>query len=142
MSYTVFESSIDSAPWLQIQHLLNSCYSLPPKNVFPLVLSGLHRRQRIWFAWSQNNILGMVMLSPHSKGGHLENLAVLPGERGKGIARALVAELLSGTTPERSTMISITTRIPQFFEKLGFSHCGALSDGSFAMVLIRNPLSH
>ena len=142
VGYSVIESSIEAAPWLQIQSILDSCYSRPPKNVFPLVLSGLHRRQRIWFASSENHILGMVMLSPHSKGGHLENLAVLPSERGKGIARALVLELLSSTTPERPTLVSITTRIPQFFEKLGFSKCGTLSDGSFAMMFIRGPLAH
>ena len=140
MNYSIDEKSCEAAPWISIQSLLEECYPQPPNNVFPLVLSGLLRRQRIWFAQSENKILGMVMLSPHSKGGHLENLAVMPAFRGNGIASALVLKLISNVNPDKSVMISITTRIPLFFEKLGFDHCGILNDGSHAMTCLRGPL--
>jgi hypothetical protein len=39
-------------------------------------------------------------------------------------------------------MVSLTTRIPQFFEPLGFKPCGQLDDGSTAMlVFLPQPVS-
>ena len=84
----------------------------------------------------------MVMLSPHSKGGHLDNLAVAPVARGQGVGQALVQRLLADTAGSGATMVSLTTRIPVFFEPLGFQPCGQLPDGSTAMlVLLPQPVS-
>ena len=55
------------------------------------------------------------MLSPHSKGGHLENLAVAPSARGRGIGQQLVQALLQAVGHAASPMVSLTTRIPRFF---------------------------
>ena len=73
---------------------------------------------------------------PHSKGGHLENLAVAPSARGRGIGQQLVQALLQAVGREGSPMVSLTTRIPRFFSPFGFQPCGQLADGSTAMLIL------
>ena len=80
------------------------------------------------------------MLSPHSKGGHLDNLAVAPAARGQGVARALVQRLLADSAVDGPAMISLTTRIPAFFSTLGFHVVGPLGDASIAMVQLLPPV--
>ena len=79
---------------------------------------------------------GLVMLSPHSKGGHLDNLAVAPSARGRGIGQQLVQTLLQTVGHEGPAMVSLTTRIPNFFSPFGFQLCGHLTDGSTAMLIL------
>jgi len=81
-----------------------------------------------------------VMLSPHSKGGHLDNLAVAPVARGQGVGRALVQRLLADSAVDGPAMISLTTRIPAFFSALGFQVVGPLGDTSIAMVQLLPPV--
>lgn len=83
-----------------------------------------------------DGMLGLVMLSPHSKGGHLENLAVAPSARGRGIGQQLVQALLQAVGHEGPAMVSLTTRIPRFFSPFGFQPCGQLADGSTAMLIL------
>ena len=136
MNFQLSEFSLESAPWQQIQPLLDSCYPSPPRDVFTKVLSGSHIRQRLWLAQSPTGEwLGMVMLSPHSKGGHLENLAVIPAARGKGVGQALVMQLLSDVSSLGPAIVSLTTRVPTYFEFLGFRCVGQLTDNSKAMVI-------
>ena len=114
-----------------------------PHNVFERVVAASHRCQRLWFAQSgSGELLGMVMLSPHSKGGHLDNLAVAPDARGQGVGQALVQRLLADTASSGPAMVSLTTRIPELFEPLGFQPSGYISDGSTAMlVFLQEPVS-
>jgi ribosomal protein S18 acetylase RimI-like enzyme len=130
----ISEVSLASAPWQELQQLLESCFPKPPSNVFPLLIAASHTSQRIWLAHDGGILAGIVMLSPYSKGGHLENLAVHPMMRKRGIGRLLVNTLLAQTAKDKPTMISLTTRIPRFFDELGFKACGQLGDGSTAMV--------
>ena len=132
----IHELPLTRAPWQQLQQLLDQSFPLPPRDVFERVVQGSHRPQRLWIAISSDNgcLQGIVMLSPHSKGGHLENLAVLPAARGFGIGKALVRQLLQDSAANESTFISLTTRIPPFFISLGFKEVGGLGDGSVAMV--------
>ena len=96
-----------------------------------------HRRQRLWMAFNEDDeLLGLVMLCPHSKGGHLDNLAVSPQARGDGVDQALLHALLSDSSHGGSAIVTLPTRIPQFFVSLGFKSCGQLSDGSVAMMII------
>ena len=76
------------------------------------------------------------MLSPHSKGGHLENLAVLPSARGRGIGQKLVQALLEAFPHDGPAMVSLTTRIPLYFSPFGFQPCSQPADGSTAMLTL------
>ena len=137
MTFTLREHSLEAVPWLHLQPLLNACFPKPPRDVFERVVAATHRRQRLWIALGDSGeLLGMVMLCPHSKGGHLDNLAVAPQARGQGVGQALVNRLISDTSLAGPGMVSLTTRIPQFFEPLGFQYCGQLADGSKVMMVL------
>ena len=133
---SVIEVALDLAPWQQLQPMLDVCFPRPPRDVFEQVVAASHRRQRLWLASDGDSLIGMVMLSPHSKGGHLDNLAVAPSARGKGIGQLLVQDLLQAVSHDRPAMVSLTTRIPAFFSLFGFKPCGQLADGSTAMMVL------
>jgi ribosomal protein S18 acetylase RimI-like enzyme len=133
---SVAEVPLDQVSWQQLQPLLDDCYPRPPRDVFERVVAASHRRQRLWLAIDGDGLLGLVMLSPHSKGGHLDNLAVAPSARGRGIGQHLVRTLLQAVDPEGPAMVSLTTRIPHFFSPFGFQPCGQLADGSTAMLIL------
>jgi ribosomal protein S18 acetylase RimI-like enzyme len=139
----IHELPLTKAPWQQLQHLLDQAFPLPPRDVFERVLQASHRSQRLWIATAPEGgaLQGLVMLSPHSKGGHLENLAVAPAARGQGVARALVERLLTDSAVDFPAMISLTTRIPDFFSALGFHVVGPMDDASIAMVQLLKPVS-
>ena len=132
----VAEVSLDQAPWQQLQPLLDASYSRPPQDVFERVVASSHRRQRLWVAKDGDVLVGLVMLSPHSKGGHLDNLAVAPTARGRGVGQQLVQSLLKAVCCDGPAMVSLTTRIPSFFTKFGFQRCGQLADDATAMVIL------
>jgi len=133
---TVSEVSLEQAPWQQLQPLLDTCYPQPPRDVFERVVAASHCRQRLWLACDGGGLLGLVMLSPPSKGGHLDNLAVAPSARGRGIVQQLVQALLQAVGQDGPVMVSLTTRIPSFFTTFGFQPCGHLADGSTAMLIL------
>ena len=132
----IHEFPLTRAPWQQLQQLLDQSFPLPPRDVFERVVQASHRPQRLWIATSPEGgaLHGLVMLSPHSKGGHLDNLAVVPAARGQGVGRALVQRLLVDSVVDAPVMISLTTRIPKFFSALGFEVVGPMGDASIAMV--------
>ncbi len=132
----VAEVALELAPWQKLQPLLDACYPRPPRDVFERVVAASHSRQRLWLACDGDGLLGLVMLSPHSKGGHLDNLAVAPSARGRGIGQQLVQALLQAVGQEGPAMVSLTTRIPSFFAPFGFQPCGQLADGSTAMLIV------
>ena len=138
----IYELPLTKAPWQQLQQLLDQSFRLPPRDVFERVVQASHRPQRLWIATSpQGSALhGLVMLSPHSKGGHLDNLAVAPAGRGQGVGRALVQRLLADSAADGPAMISLTTRIPAFFSALGFQVVGPLGDAAIAMVQLLPPV--
>ncbi len=138
----IHELPLIKAPWQQLQQLLDQSFPLPPRDVFDRVVQASHRPHRLWIATSpQGSALhGLVMLSPHSKGGHLDNLAVAPAARGQGVGRALVQRLLADSAVDAPVMISLTTRIPAFFSALGFQVVGPLVDASIAMVQLLPPV--
>lgn len=132
----VAEVVLELAPWQQLQPLLDACYPRPPQDVFERVVAASHRRQRLWLARDGDGVVGLVMLSPHSKGGHLDNLAVAPSARGRGIGQQLVQTLLQAVGQCGPAMVTLTTRIPRFFSPFGFQPCGQLVDGSTAMLIL------
>ena len=127
---------LDQLCWGDIKVLIDDCYPNPPRDVFDKIIKGVLRQRRVWCAWSDGKLVGLIMLSPHSKGGHIENLCVNPKYRRKGVGKALVESLISDTRSNGPMMLSLTTRIPKYFEDHGFEKCGELHDGSACMVFV------
>ncbi len=130
------EHSLDSIKWNNIKILIDECYPKAPRDVFEKLIKGIIKQRRIWCAYNEGKLVGLIMLSPHSKGAHIENLSVEKQYRKKGIGRALVQRLIQDTRSGGQVMISLTTRIPSFFEYNGFIKCGELQDGSVCMVFV------
>lgn len=129
---------LNEAPWKGIDGLLTECYPRPPQDVFPKVVSATHERQRIWIAMNSSKLVGIVMMSPYSKGGHLENLAVTKEARGHGVAASLVKSVINHVISTQGEIITLTTRIPNFFSAFGFLKCNDLSDGSVVMIYLKS----
>ena len=69
------EKNLESIEWCQIKQLVDRVI-LHPRDVFDKMLNGTLKRRRIWIATDNSTLIGFVMLSVHSKGGHLENLSI------------------------------------------------------------------
>lgn len=123
---SVAEVVLELAPWQRLHPLLDASYPRPPRDVF----------ERVVAASGADGVLGLVMLSPHRKGGHLENLALAPNARGRGIGQQLVQVLLQTVGHEGPCDGQPHPRIPRFFSPFGFQPCGQLADGSIAMLIL------
>ena len=86
----------------------------------------------IYVVENQQHVVAMVYCALHSKGGHLESLAVDPEYRGVGLSDHLVNTLID----DNPGVISLTTRIPAYFERVGFSPSHSLDDGSVYMTKV------
>lgn len=113
-----------------IKALLDRCYPRPPRDVFERLLT-LYRPGDPFYTLEHTwRTVGMVYCARHSKGGHLESLAVDPEYRGRGFADWLVNTLIA----DNPGVISLTTRIPAYFERLGFKPVETLPDQSCLMI--------
>ncbi|MBK1633375.1 hypothetical protein CKO31_21990 [Thiohalocapsa halophila] len=120
----------DSGGGGMIKRLLERCYPKPPRDVFQRMLSRYRPGDPLYTLEHQGNTVGMVYCARHSKGGHLENLAVDPAYRGKGLADQLVNALIK----DNPGVITLTTRIPTYFIRLGFKPIQTLPDQSSLMI--------
>ena len=130
------EKNLESIEWCQIKQLVDHCYPSPPRDVFDKMLNGTLKRRRIWIATDNSTLIGFVMLSVHSKGGHLENLSVASNYRSQGIGSKLVEKLLHESHRSGGSIVTLTTRIPSYFASHGFRQCDKLDDGSIFMYRI------
>ncbi|OHY34530.1 MULTISPECIES: GNAT family N-acetyltransferase [Cylindrospermopsis] len=116
-----------------IKELLDTCYPRPPRNVFYLLIEKYCVGFPVYIAIDNfSRIVGFTYLAINSKGGTLESLAVHPDFRNQNLGSQLVNTLLK----ENKGVIQITTRIPKFFEKLGFEYVKTLPDQSHYMINI------
>ncbi len=117
----------------EVKSLIDRCYPKPPRDVYERMLKGYKPGDPFYSLELRNNIIGIVYCSRHSKGGHLENLAVDPEYRGNGLGGLLVEGLIR----DNPGVITLTTRIPHYFERLGFIATSVLEDGATFMYLMR-----
>ncbi|MBE9237323.1 GNAT family N-acetyltransferase [Anabaena aphanizomenioides LEGE 00250] len=116
-----------------LKELLDICYPQPPQNVFYLLVEEYRRGFPVYIAIENSGkVIGFTYLAPNSKGGTLESLAVHPDFRNQNLGSELVNTLLK----ENKGVIQITTRIPRFFEKLGFQYIQVLPDQSHYMIIL------
>ena len=114
-----------------LKELLDICYPQPPRNVFYLLIEQYRVGFPVYIAVENSGkVIGFTYLAPNSKGGTLESLAVHPDFRNQNLGSKLVNTLLK----ENKGVIQITTRIPRFFEKLGFQYIQVLPDQSHYMI--------
>lgn len=117
----------------ELKQLLDLCYPKPPQNVFFLLMEQYRVGFPVYTAIKDaGELVGFTYLNPNSKGGTVECLAVHPEFRRKGLGSQLVTELLT----QNPGVIQITTRIPSFFERLGFDKVTVLPDQSYFMIKI------
>ena len=115
-----------------IRALLDRCYPKPPRDVFDRMCALYRPGDPLYTVERDDAIVGTVYCARHSKGGHLESLAVDPDCRGLGLADRLVETLVADNPGMR--VISLTTRIPGFFARHGFEAIRTLPDQSLYMV--------
>jgi methionyl-tRNA formyltransferase len=113
-----------------VKGLLDRCYPAPPRDVYDRLLALYRLGDPVYTAEINGSLAGIVHCARHSKGGHLETLAVDPAYRGLGLADILVSALLEDT----DGVVSLTTRIPAFFERHQFKSAATLNDGSVYMI--------
>ena len=120
---------------VELHKLLDICYPNPPQDVFYRLVAQYRPGFPAWIARAQTgDIAGFVHLAPNSKGGTLETLAVSPEHRGRGIAHSLVLRLVQAT----DGVVSLTTRIPDFFKAMNFENVMKLEDGSIFMIRVKD----
>ena len=117
-----------------IKGLLDRCYPRPPRDVFERMVALYRPGDPLYTLEHDGQTVGMVYCARHSKGGHLESLAIDPDYRGLGLADRLVETLVR----DNPGVISLTTRIPAYFERLGFRAVEPLTDQSVFMVAYRS----
>lgn len=113
-----------------IKVLLDRCYPKPPRDVFQRMLALYKPSDPLYTLEHDGHIIGMVYCARHSKGGHLESLAIDPEYRGLGLANRLVETLIQ----DNPGAITLTTRIPEFFARHDFRDVQMMPDGSLFMV--------
>ena len=136
MDISFRKCNFDQISTEELKNLYDLSYPSPPKNVFEQILNEFNKQQQFWMAFNENKVIGSIMLAPYSKGGHLENLAVLPTYRKRGIGTRLIKKLLMDSYQNKLKLISLTTRIPEYFCKIGFKKYNKLQDGSTFMLFL------
>ncbi len=117
-----------------IKTLLDRCYPKPPRDVFDRLIALYRPGDPLYTIEHAEQTVAMVYCAKHSKGGHLESLAVHPDYRGRRLSDWLVKTLIQ----DNPGIISLTTRIPRYFERLGFQQIQALPDQSIYMIQTTN----
>ena len=115
-----------------VKMLLDRCYPNPPRDVYQRMLDCYRVGDPLYSVELGKKVVGIVYLARNSKGGHLENLAVDPEYRGCGLADCLVDTLIT----DNPGAISLTTRIPDFFQRHRFKPIQRMPDKTQYMVRI------
>lgn len=118
-----------------IKMLLDRCYPKPPRDVYARMQALYRPGDPVYTIEHGQQTVGMVHCARHSKGGHLESLAVDPDYQGLGLARWLVDTLVNDTPG----VVSLTTRIPDYFVRHGYRMIEWLDDGSCFMIRVAAP---
>lgn len=117
-----------------IHSLLNASFPKEPRDVFYRFTGSYKEGYPSWIQVDKGQIKGMCFIIPSSKGGSLECVAVHPDLQGNGAGKALLERVLA----DYAGLITLTTRIPLFYEKVGFRTFCELEDGSKAMFKVCN----
>lgn len=117
----------------QLKNLMDICFPEKPRNVFLLIVENYRSGDQIHYIENnENKMIGIVFAVKNSKGFTLENLAIHPNYRNNKFSIILMDKFLD----IHKGIITLTTRIPGYFEKFRFRVIDKLPDGSFFMYFI------
>lgn len=117
----------------QLKDLMDICFPKNPRNVFFLTVENYRSGDQIHYIDNnEEKMIGIVFAVKNSKGFTLENLAIHPAYRNNKLSMILMDKFLK----IHKGIITLTTRIPGYFEKYDFRIIDKLPDGSFFMYFI------
>ena len=100
------------------RHLAHMHSITPAESVYALDIDGLRVPEiTFWSGWLDGSIAGCIALKDHGGGlGEIKSMHTIAELRGKGIARALVAHLVSEAKARGLTRLSLETGHTKPFE--------------------------
>lgn len=118
-------------------HLANMAQLSPPESVHALAIDALRRPGiAFWSAWSDGQLLGcgaLKQLDPRH--GEVKSMRTPPAHRRKGVARAMLAHIISEARARSYRRLSLETgSMPAFeparrlYESFGFTYCSPFAD--------------
>ena len=118
--------------FLSIHSLIDECWPKDPRDVFYKFCESYKDGYPSWILVDEGQIKGMCFIIPYGKGGSLEYVAIHPDLRGRGAGRSIVERAIA----DYGGLITLITRIPVFYEKIGFKTFCDHKDGSKAMYIV------
>lgn len=118
---------------LLAEHLEDAARHSPPGSVHALDISGLRATDvMFWTAWDETELLGFGALKQLDVAhGEVKSMRTAAAHLGKGVASAILAQLINEARTRRYTRISLETGSGKAFEpahrlyeKFGFRFCG------------------
>jgi putative acetyltransferase len=119
------------------EHLENMHQLSPPESVHALDLAALRLPEiTFWTAWSDGELLGCGALKELSPvHGEVKSMRTAPAHRRKGVARALLEQIIAEARRRSYTRLSLETgSMPAFeparrmYESAGFRYCLPFAD--------------
>lgn len=98
------------------------------------------REMSVVVAVASGRVVGTIAGAAHGTEGHLRGMAVLPEQKGSGVAAQLLREIEDRLRSQGCTHITLDTTLPleraiRFYEKHGYSRSGHVAE-FFSMPLI------
>ncbi|MDE2003593.1 MAG: GNAT family N-acetyltransferase [Betaproteobacteria bacterium] len=118
-------------------HLADMARLSPPESVHALDIDALRRPgTAFWSAWSNGRLLGCGALKQLDPGhGEVKSMRTSPAHRRKGVARAMVAHIISEARSRSYRRLSLETgSMPAFeparrlYASFGFTYCSPFAD--------------
>lgn len=91
-------------------------------------------------------VVGLVVFYPRGDAMHLENVAVLPGQTGRGVGRALIARCEEAARQAGLAAVELYTNVRMvanlsLYPRLGYAEVGRGSEDGFDRVFFRKELA-
>jgi len=141
--------SIAAVVELLREHLADAARQSPPASVHALDLAGLRAADvTFWTAWDETEWLGFGALKQlDGAHGEVKSMRTAAAHLGKGVASAILAQLINEARTRRYTRLSLETGsgatfepAHRLYEKFGFRFCGpfaAYNEDPFSRFMTR-----
>lgn len=135
---------------LLAEHLEDAARQSPPGSVHALDISGLRATDvTFWAAWDESELLGFGALKElDSRHGEVKSMRTAAAHLGKGVASAILAQLINEAKMRCYTRLSLETGsgasfepAHRLYEKFGFQFCdpfAAYTEDPFSRFMTRD----